>query len=498
MPSSWQSITSSTLNWLAFIFVILLSLAIVAIVVIYVIDRFQTKQAIRRNYPVVGRFRYLFEHLGEFFRQYFFAMDREELPFNRAQRAWVYRAAKNLSKTIAFGSTRDIKATGYVSFANCTFPTLENDIVSPRTITVGKDCKTPWTTNAFFGISGMSYGAISKPAVQALSYGAAKAGIWLNTGEGGLSPYHLQGGADIIFQIGTANYGVRDEQGNLDDSKLANIAKHEQVKLFELKLSQGAKPGKGGILPGDKVTEDIAEVRGIALGKDSISPNRHPDVRDNLSLIKKLNHIREITGKPVGFKFVLGSVKWFESFCQDIVQIGKEKAPDFITIDSCDGGTGAAPMTLMDDVGMSIRESLPAINQLLITYNLREHIKIFVAGKMINPADVAWALCSGADFCNSARGFMFSLGCIQSLQCNKNTCPTGITTHKKSLQRGLVAKEKSVRVANYAKNMMDAVGMIAHSCGVSDPRDLNATHARIVLENGKSIPLNEYYDEHIH
>ena len=498
MPSSWQSITSSTLNWLAFIFVVLLSLTIIAILVIYVIDRFQTKQAIRRNYPVVGRFRYIFEHLGEFFRQYFFAMDREELPFNRAQRSWVYRAAKNLSKTIAFGSTRDIKATGYVSFANCTFPTLETDVAPPKAITVGENCKTPWSTHAFFGISAMSYGAISKPAVQALSYGAAKAGIWLNTGEGGLSPYHLQGGADIIFQIGTANYGVRDEHGGLDDDKLAAIAKHKQVKLFELKLSQGAKPGKGGILPAEKVTEDIAAVRGIPVGQDSISPNRHPDVCDNETLLSKLNHIREITGKPVGYKAVLGSVKWFESLCQDIVRLGKDKAPDFITIDSCDGGTGAAPMTLMDDVGMSIRESLPAIHQLLLTYQLREQVKIFVSGKMVNPADVAWALCAGADFCNSARGFMFSLGCIQSLQCNKNTCPTGITTHKKSLQRGLVAKEKSERVANYAKNMMEAVGMIAHSCGVNDPRELNATHARIVLENGKSIPLNEYYDDSVH
>lgn len=493
MSDLWLNLTSSIYEWLVFIFVWVIAILVVVITFIYVIDKYQTKHALRRNYPVVGRFRYFFEHIGEFFRQYFFSMDREELPFNRAQRSWVYKAAKNISNTIAFGSTRDIKQLGYIYFVNCPYPSIEKRIEDSKPITVGCGCKFPWTTSAFFGISAMSYGAISKPAVQALSYGAAKAGTWLNTGEGGLSPYHLQGNADIIFQIGTANYGVRDSEGKLDDEKLAQVAKHSQVKLFELKLSQGAKPGKGGILPGSKVSREIAEIRGIPEGVDSISPNRRVDVFDNISLLEKLHHIRNITGKPVGFKAVLGSPDWIEELCVLIKAKGPDYTPDFITIDSCDGGSGAAPMTLMDDVGMSIKESLPLLVNTLIKHGLKKQIKVFCSGKLVNPADVAWALCAGADFCNTARGFMFSLGCIQALQCNKNTCPTGVTTHNKKLQRGLVAKDKSERVAFYAKNMMKAVNTIAHSCGVSSPRELNENHARIVIDTGKSIALDEYY-----
>lgn len=493
MSDSSLQFTKLIFEWFAFLFIWFMGIIVVLIAFMYVVDKFQTKQSIRRNYPVVGRFRYFFEHLGEFFRQYFFSMDREELPFNRAQRTWVYKAAKNISNTISFGSTRDIKPIGYISFINCPYPSLDEDFVSPQAITVGSNCQHPWQTSAFFGISGMSYGAISKPAVQALSYGAAKAGIWLNTGEGGLSPYHLQGNADIIFQIGTANYGVRNSEGHLDDNKLIKIADHSQVKLFELKLSQGAKPGKGGILPGEKVTDEIAEIRGIPQGIDSISPNRHVDIHDDLSLLKKLNHIRKITGKPVGFKTVLGSPQWIEQLCITIVEQGIEFAPDFITLDSSDGGSGAAPMTLMDDVGMSIKESLPMLVSMLGKYGLRERIKVFAAGKLVNPADVAWALCAGADFCSSARGFMFSLGCIQSLQCNKNTCPTGVATHNKALQRGLVAKNKSERVAYYATNMMKSVGVIAHSCGVSEPRKLTREHARIIIESGKSTSIEDYY-----
>jgi glutamate synthase domain-containing protein 2 len=493
MFDSLLSTTRLLVEWFAILFIWSIGLIVVMIIIMYITDKYQTKQAIRRNYPVVGRFRYFFEHLGEFFRQYFFSMDREELPFNRAQRTWVYKAAKNISNTISFGSTRDIKPMGYISFVNCPYPYLEEDIIAPQKITVGSNCKYPWSTSAFFGISGMSYGAISKPAVQALSFGAAKAGTWLNTGEGGLSPYHLQGNADIIFQVGTANYGVRDNEGKLDDEKLKNVAAHSQVKLFELKLSQGAKPGKGGILPGEKVTPEIAEIRGIPEGVDSISPNRHVDVHDNITLLKKLNHIRKITGKPVGFKTVFGSPEWIDQLCITMKEQGIEFIPDFITLDSADGGSGAAPMTLMDDVGMSIKESLPMLVNTLIKHGLRDKIKIFAAGKLVNPADVAWAICAGADFCSSARGFMFSLGCIQSLQCNKNTCPTGVATHDQNLQRGLVAKNKSERVAYYAKNMMESVSMIAHSCGVHDPRELDTTHARIIIESGKSITIKDYY-----
>jgi glutamate synthase domain-containing protein 2 len=321
------------------------------------------------------------------------------------------------------------------------------------------------------------------------------AGCWMNTGEGGLSPWHLQGGADIVFQIGTAKYGVRDELGNLSDEKLRTIAAHEQVKMFEIKLSQGAKPGKGGILPGGKVTAEIAGIRGIPAGSDSISPNRHPEINNENDLLDMIERIRQVTGKPVGFKAVIGAYGWVEALCKAIQQRGVEHAPDFMTVDSADGGTGAAPMSLIDYMGLPIRESLPIVLDTLTTYGLKDRIKVVVSGKLITPAEVAWALCAGADFVTSARGFMFALGCIQALQCDRNTCPTGITTHNKRLQKGLDVTVKAERVKHYVKNMVYEVGVIAHSCGVHEPRELQRMHARMVTASGSSVPLDEIYGE---
>lgn len=479
----------------ALLFIFAIGILILTLIVFYIVDKTQTAHAIRHNFPIIGRFRYYFEELGEFFRQYFFAMDREELPFNRAERSWVYRAAKNLDNTISFGSTRDLRPTGSVLFVNCPFPTLDRDAAPTSNVTIGPQTKQPYTTNSIFNISGMSYGAISKPAVLALSKGARMAGCWMNTGEGGLSPYHLEGGADLVFQIGTAKYGVRDEQGNLSDEKLRALAAHEQVKMFELKLSQGAKPGKGGILPGEKVTEEISQIRGIPVGTSSISPNRHPEIDSVEDLLDVLNRIRNVTGKPVGFKAVIGAYGWIDKLCKEINQRGIESAPDFITIDSADGGTGAAPMSLMDYMGLTIEESLPLVVDQLKAHGLRERIKIITSGKLITPAEVAWAFAVGADFVTSARGFMFSLGCIQALQCNKNTCPTGITTHNKKLQTGLDVGIKAERVKHYAQNMSHEVGVIAHSCGVHEPRLLCRFHARMVCPDGKSVPLNELYPD---
>jgi len=321
------------------------------------------------------------------------------------------------------------------------------------------------------------------------------AGNWMNTGEGGLSPYHLEGGADIVFQIGTAKYGVRDKEGNLSDDKLREVAAHDQVKMIEIKLSQGAKPGKGGILPGAKVTEDIAKIRGIHVGEDSISPNRHPEVDSAEDLLDMINHVREVTGLPVGFKAVIGAYGWLDDLFALVIERGVESAPDFITVDSGDGGTGAAPMSLMDCVGLPIRESLPLVVDMINRYDLDSRFHVIASGKLITPAEAAMALCIGADFINTARGFMFSLGCIQALQCNKNTCPTGITTHDKQLQRGLVVKDKAERVRHYSENMRKEIGIIAHSCGVAEPRQLKRFHCRVVQSNGRSIPLDELYPD---
>lgn len=477
------------LNVLTQIFILAIGLLVVIAVVMFIIDISQTRDAVRRNYPVVGRFRGLFTTLGEFFRQYFFALDREELPFNRAEREWVYRAAKGKGGTIAFGSTKPLTPAGTAVFVNAPFPPLDDDHAATAPLQIGPTARQPYDAPSFFNISGMSYGALSKPAVRALSMGAAKANIWLNTGEGGLAPAHLEGGCDIVFQIGTAKYGVRDAKGDLSDDKLREVAAHPQVKMFELKLSQGAKPGKGGILPAEKVSEEIARIRGIPEGKASISPNRHTDIDDIESLLDTIHHIRDVTGKPVGFKAVVGAYGWIEALCKAVHSRGLDSAPDFFTIDSGDGGTGAAPMALMDNVGLPIRESLPIVAEILRERGLKKRMRLIASGKLLIPSGAAWALAAGADFVQCGRGFMFSLGCIQAMKCHENTCPTGVTTHNRRLQRGLVPRDKSEKVAQYANTIRAHVEMIAHSCGVAEPRLLKPKHVRLVQANARSISM---------
>ncbi|EPX83350.1 FMN-binding glutamate synthase family protein [Salipiger mucosus] len=479
------------LQLLSLVFVAAIGVAVLVVAALFVIDRTQAGDAIRRNYPVIGRFRGLFTKLGEFFRQYFFAMDREEMPFNRAQRDWVYEATDGKDNTVAFGSTRNLNVPGTAIFVNAVFPPLDDQFASTEPMVIGPTASIPFVARSIFNISGMSYGAISRPAVEALSRGAAEAGVWLNTGEGGLSPYHELGACDLVYQIGTAKFGVRDALGNLDDAKLADMAAHPQVKMFELKLAQGAKPGKGGILPGEKVNEEIARIRGLAVGQPGISPNRHREIDDFGDLLDMIAHIRRVGGKPCGFKTVIGSSDEWEEMFRLISERGPESAPDFITIDGGEGGTGAAPMPLIDLVGMPIREALPRIVDLRDRYGLKERIRIVASGKLVNPSDVAWAICAGADFVTSARGFMFSLGCIQALKCNRNTCPTGVTTHDPRLQKGLVVEDKYMKVANYAREIIKEVETIAHSVGVSEPRLMRRRHVRIVQEDGTSIPFNK-------
>ncbi len=477
------------------IFLVLSIAFVLFLITVYIYDRKQKRHTILRNYPIVGHFRYFFEYLGEFFRQYFFASEREELPFNRAERSWIYRAAKNVDTTIGFGSTRPLHETGAVYFVSAPFPTLGTDTAKIKPLTIGPYSQKPYTTDHIFHISAMSYGSISKPAIQALAKGAKKAGCWLNTGEGGLSPYHLESGCDIVMQIGTAKYGVRDNEGNLSPGRLKELASMDAIKMFEIKLSQGAKPGKGGILPAVKVTEEVAMIRGIPAFHDSISPNRHIDIANVSELLDRIKFIRDITGKPVGCKFVLGSYEWLDELCQSIHKRGIQCAPDFITLDSADGGTGASPQGLMDYMGIPIDESLPKLIDILNKYNLRDRIKVIASGKLITPAKVAWALCAGADFINSARGFMMALGCIQAMKCHKNTCPTGITTHDAHLQRGLVVEDKAERVYHYANNMDHEIAIICHACGVSEPRELQRRHARIVREDGFSVSIAEIFPD---
>ena len=483
------------LQFLAVLLVGVIGLFLLAVLMLGIADRSQTSDAIRRNYPVLGRFRGLFSTLGEFFRQYFFAMDREELPFNRAQREWVRRSSEGHGNTVAFGSTRNTGIVGTPIFVNAPFPPIDNQFASSEPKVIGPGTRNPFTAKSFFNLSGMSYGAISKPAVRALSRGAKRAGIWMNTGEGGLSPYHLEGGCDIVFQIGTAKYGVRDADGRLDEEKLREIAAHETVRMFEIKLSQGAKPGKGGILPGEKITPEIASVRGIPVGQDSISPNRHVEVDDWEDLLDMITRVRDITGKPTGIKMCVGSDDGVADLFDAISDRGADAAPDFITLDGGEGGTGAAPMPLIDLVGMSIREALPMVANIRNAHGLRDRIPLVASGKLVNPGDVAWALATGADFVTSARGFMFALGCIQALKCNRNTCPTGITTHNPRFQAGLVVEDKELRVAAYAKEIIKEVETIAHSVGVAEPRLMRRRHVRVVQPDGRTILMSDLWPQ---
>jgi glutamate synthase domain-containing protein 2 len=469
--------------------------ALVGLLVFWFIqDVTQKKHTVLRNYPVIGRLRYLLEKQGEYFRQYFFMNDREEMPFNRATRGWVYRLAKAEGGMIGFGSTNNTNEPGSILFVNHPYPILEEDRLPTPPLAIGEGyCDQPFTAKSVVNVSGMSFGAISEPAVRALSRGAAAAGCWMDTGEGGLSPFHLEGGCDIIMQIGTANYGIRSSEGNFSPERAKALAKNDSVKAFEIKLSQGAKPGKGGVLPAAKVTEQIAKIRGIPPHQDSISPNRHRDVGNVDQLLDKIAYIRELTGKPVGVKTAIGGWQFVNELGDAVNRRGLEYAPDFLAIDGGEGGSGAAPQALMDHMALPIAEALPRVIDALIESGLRQRIRVIAAGKLVNPARAAWALCVGADFVNTARGFMFSLGCIQALRCHQNTCPTGVTTHNHRLQRGLVVEEKSVRVANYAQGMNREIDMIAHSCGCRHARELRREHVRIVQSAGQSVALNILY-----
>ncbi len=481
------------LNILGSLFLFVLGIAVIAILVMFIIDVTQTKDTVRRNYPVMGRFRGLFSTLGEFFRQYFFAMDREEMPFNRAQRDYINDVCDDGHETVPFGSTK-VLSPGTVIFANGMFPKLEGEHSPKPAFIIGKDARRPYAPTSLFNISAMSYGSLSKPAVQALSHGAQMAGCWLNTGEGGVSPYHLEGECDLVWQLGTGKFGARNADMTLNTDKLKKTCESPDIKMIEIKLSQGAKPGKGGILPAEKVTAEIAAIRSITEGEAAISPNRHVDAAGPAELLDLIHVVRETSGLPTGIKFVVGNIVPIQELVKEIKKRGPDSAPDFMTIDSGDGGTGAAPLPLLDNMGLSIREGLPLMDDLLREEGLRERIALIASGKLVTPVDAAWALCAGADFVNAARGFMFALGCIQALKCDENTCPTGITTHNKRLQRGLDPTNKAVRVMNYCKTVQKEIEMIAHSCGVDHPSELTRDHVMIVQASGRSKPFSKTWD----
>jgi glutamate synthase domain-containing protein 2 len=455
---------------------VIVALMLAGIIAVYWHDRTQHQHTILRNYPVIGHFRYFAETWGEYMRQYHYLPDWSERPFNRLDRSWVYRSAKGVSNLMSFGSEN---VPSFV-FRNAAFPVLEEEQRPYPGRLIGTTqgpgaCRETYLAHSFFNISGMSYGALSHAAVASLSRGAKVAGIWMATGEGGLAPYHLEGGCDVIMQMGTAKYGVRDAEGNLSEARLREIAALPQVKMFEVKLAQGAKPGKGGILPGVKVTAEIAAIRGIPAGKDSISPNRHRDIGNVRELGQFIDRVRGITGKPVGIKFVVGDPAFLDEWFTDCVAY-PENCPDYVQVDGGEGGTGAAPAALIDYVGLPITAALPLVTAARERFGLRERIRIVAAGKLITPDKVAWALCMGADFVSSARGFMFSLGCIQAMKCGSGRCPTGVTAADPRLIAGLDPADKAQRVARYAMRVREEVEIIAHACGLTDPTGFLPRH----------------------
>lgn len=456
----WHVALWLTLPWLVF-------------VALGVYDLAQTKHTIRRNFPVAGRLRYLFEAFRPELQQYFVESNSSGRPFSRQQRSLVYQRAKNEVDTLPFGTEEDVYAVGY-EWMNHSLCAIHPPDQPPRVRIGGPACTQPYDA-AVLNVSAMSYGALSRNAILALNRGAKLGGFYHNTGEGGLSPHHLEGGGDICWQVGTGYFGCRDEHGNFDPVRFADKAKNPVIKLIELKLSQGAKPGHGGILPARKVTKEISEIRHVPMGQDVLSPPTHTEFKTPEGLCRFIGRLRELSGgKPVGFKLCLGKRREFLAICKAMLTTGI--APDFITVDGGEGGTGAAPLEFSNVLGTPLDEALIFIHNALVGVGLRQRIRIIASGRVISGFDLAHKIAIGADLCNSARAMMFALGCIQAQKCNTNECPTGVATQDPSLVRGLVVEDKAVRVRNYQHNTVRALSELLAASGMAAPSELRPWH----------------------
>ncbi|MGJ3241815.1 MAG: glutamate synthase-related protein [Opitutales bacterium] len=430
----------------------------------------QTQHTVLRNFGLIGQGRYLLESLGPELRQYLYSNDREERPFNRLERSNVYQKAKDIESAASYGSLLDYDARE-LKLRHSFFPTPV-ERMRPFELTVGKErgVVEPYTLSRPFMISAMSFGAIGENAIRALARGAARAGIPMNTGEGGCPKYHLKEDADIIFQMGTAKFGVRTEDGDLDEGLLKEIAEEPQVKMIEIKFSQGAKPGKGGMLPKEKISREIAELRKIPMGKDIISPPYHRECTDLPSTVVFIQHIQDLVPVPVGIKLCVGSLDDIRALVAEMKQ--QDTFPDWITVDGGEGGTGASPAAFIDSVGLPLFPALYGLVQILEEAGVRDRLNVFASGKLIDAGRQAIAFALGADACYSARGFMLALGCIQARECGQNTCPVGITTQDPKLQSGLIVENKARRVENYVNNTMKELDQLTTAMGKACPREL--------------------------
>lgn len=436
-------------------------------------DIVQTRRTLLRNYPVVGHIRYALEGIRPEIQQYFIEQNLEGRPLNREQRSLVYSRAKKERSTLPFGTQANVYEIGY-EWMNHSMAPLPKLNELPRVRIGGKDCSQPYEAS-LLNISAMSFGSMSKNAIEALSRGAKKGGFFHNTGEGGVSPYHLEGGADLCWQIGTGYFGCRNDDGSFNEELFREASRHQNVKLIELKLSQGAKPGKGGILPASKITPEIAGIRKVQLGKDVISPSSHRSFDNPIGLLKFVQKLRELSGgKPVGFKLCLGKRREFFAVCKAMKETGI--LPDFIAVDGGEGGTGAAPLEFSNSVGSPLVEGLVTVHNALVGFGFRDQIRVIASGGVMTGFSVVKRLALGADICNSARAFMLTLGCIQALRCNMNDCPAGVATQEPRLVKGLHISDKSERVYNYHKETVKTVLELLAAAGLPGPEALRPWH----------------------
>ena len=476
---------------LKFLFLVLI---FVPLILIGIYDMFQTSHTIRRNFPLLGRMRYILESLGPGVRQYFVETDLEGKPFNRQQRSLVYQRSKHQTDSNPFGTQLNVYEEGYEWINHSINAISFKDIdQNPRVQIGSSQCEKPYSAS-IFNISAMSFGSLSKNAILALNAGAKQGGFFHNTGEGGLSPYHLQEGGDVVWNIGTGYFSCRTDDGKFSYEEYSKRAVLENVKMIEIKFSQGAKPGHGGILPKEKVTDEIAAIRLVPKGNDILSPPKHSAFTTPMELMDFVKLLRKGSGgKPIGMKICIGNKSEFLSICKAMVET--KTYLDFITVDGGEGGTGAAPQEYSDHVGMPLRDALAFVYDALNGFGLKDQIKIICSGKVITGFDVIKNLSIGADLCNSARGMMFALGCIQALECHSNTCPTGVATQNPRLTKGLVPQEKSVRVARYQHETVKSAMELMASTGHHHPNEIDRSVVSTRIDRTHIATFEETYPE---
>ena len=454
-------------------------------------DSLQTRHAVLRNFPLLGHFRYLLELIRPEINQYFIESNTDGRPFDRESRSLIYRRSKHQLQTMPFGTQKDVEEPGY-EWINHSMNARTPEGPTPRVTIGARRCSQPYEA-ALLNISAMSFGSLSSAAIRALNGGAKLGGFYHNTGEGSVSPHHLEPGGDLVWQVGTGYFGCREQDGCFSRSAFAERAAHPSIKMIEVKLSQGAKPGHGGILPAGKITEEIAAIRGVELGHDVLSPPSHSAFGGPDGLIEFIAELRELSGgKPVGFKLCVGAHDEFVEVCKSMRRL--EQGPDFITVDGGEGGTGAAPLEFSDSVGSPLTDGLIFVHNTLTGYGLREDVKLIASGKIVTGYQMARRLAIGADLCNSARAFMIAIGCIQARRCNANVCPVGVATQDPALVRGLVASDKAQRVANYQEETVDAFREILGAAGIMHPDDLCPSHLNRRLSRTEVKTFEEIFN----